>query len=182
MAARTEIPFSIQQTLLARNVPEYRIGIVACCDRPMYMVIRPATRRGAIIATLEFRPYGDVRPFCFVRGAMKRKTLHFGEGFRLAIGNDKSQAAEMVLASGDTEGGPDNRHRGSDQWMLVAEGEGLAIVNGHSYELTAGVVMLIEAGDTHEIRATGDTPLKTLNIYVPPAYLDDNTPLPAGMP
>src|SRR3712207_7744926 len=43
---------------------------------------------------------------------MRRKHLRFGQGFRVAAGNRRSQAAEMVLAPGDSEGGPDNRHRG----------------------------------------------------------------------
>lgn len=113
---------------------------------------------------------------------MHRKLLRFGKGFRLAGGNKRSQAAEMVLAPGDTEGGPDNSHRGSDQWLYVVEGTGAAIVNGHRYALRSGTLILIERGDTHEIRATGTSPLKTLNVYVPPAYRDEETELPAGKP
>ena len=113
-------------------------------------------------------------------GAVKRTILSFEDGFRLLIGNDQSQAAEMVLISGDAEGGPGNRHRGSDQWLYVVEGEGTAIINDHPYELRAGVLILIEAGEAHSIRATGQGLLKTLNIYLPPAYSDDGTALPAG--
>ena len=113
---------------------------------------------------------------------MQHKKLRFGRGFRVALGNERSQAAEMVLEPGDSEGGPDNRHRGSDQWLFVVEGTGAAIVNGHRYALRPGALMLIERGDTHEIRATGRSPLKTLNIYVPPAYRDEETELPAGKP
>lgn len=111
---------------------------------------------------------------------MQRKSLRFAKGFHLAIRNARSQAAEMVLAPGDKEGGPDNTHRGSDQWLFVVEGTGAAIINGHRYALRPGALILIERGDTHEIRATGRSPLKTLNIYVPPAYRDDDTELPAG--
>jgi mannose-6-phosphate isomerase-like protein (cupin superfamily) len=113
---------------------------------------------------------------------MKRKSLHFGKGFHLAIGNEQSQAAEMVLQPGETEGGPDNRHRGSDQWLYVVQGQGTAIINNHPYFLKSGVLVLIEKGDTHEILAAGTEPLKTLNFYVPPAYQDDDTLLPAGKP
>jgi hypothetical protein len=38
----------------------------------------------------------------------------------------------------------------------------------------------IERGDTHEIRSTGDGPLETLNLYVPPAYTPDGDELPRG--
>jgi hypothetical protein len=43
-------------------------------------------------------------------------------------------------------------------------------------------LLLIERGDTHEIRNTGTTPLKTLNFYVPPAYNSEGDELPAGKP
>lgn len=61
---------------------------------------------------------------------MKRKTLRFGKGFRVAIGNRRSQAAEMVIPPGDAEGDPQNRHRGADQWLFVLSGTGSALVNG----------------------------------------------------
>src|ERR1700704_1340464 len=111
---------------------------------------------------------------------MKRKTLRFGFGFRVALGNDRSQAAEMVLAAGESEGGPDNQHRGADQWLYVLAGTGMAIVNGKRYPLKAGTLMLIEAGDTHQIQNTGRGALRTLNLYVPPAYAEDGEELPSG--
>jgi mannose-6-phosphate isomerase-like protein (cupin superfamily) len=111
---------------------------------------------------------------------MKRKHLRFGEGFRVAVGNERSQAAEMVLGPGDSEGGSDNRHRGADQWLYVLSGTGTATVNGKRYPLRAGSLVLIERGDTHEIRNSGRTPLRTLNFYVPPAYASSGDPLPRG--
>ena len=46
--------------------------------------------------------------------------------------------------------------------------------------LKAGTIVLIEAGDRHEIRNTGRTLLKTVSVYVPPAYRDEENELPAG--
>ena len=111
---------------------------------------------------------------------MRRKHLRFGKGFRVAVGNRRSQVAEMTIAPGDCEGGPDNRHRGSDQWLYVLAGTGSATVNGRRFPLRAGSLVLIERGDTHEIRNTGRTPLKTLNVYVPPAYTASGDELPRG--
>ena len=111
---------------------------------------------------------------------MKRKQLRFGKGFRVAFGNRRAQAAEMVIAPGDCEGGPDNNHRGSDQWLFVVSGTGVAIVNGRRNALKAGSVLLVERGEMHEIRNTGRTPLRTLNIYVPPAYTAAGDELPRG--
>src|SRR4051812_13715030 len=101
---------------------------------------------------------------------LKRKQLQFGEGFRVALGNRRSQAAQMVLAPGDSEGGPTNRHSGADQWLYVVSGSGVARIKGKRYALKAGTLLLIEHRDQHEIRNTGRQLLKTLNFYIPPAY------------
>ena len=55
---------------------------------------------------------------------MPTKHLRFGSGFRVALSNERAQAATMVIAPGDSEGGPDNRHRGADQWLYVLSGSG----------------------------------------------------------
>ncbi|MCQ4167294.1 cupin domain-containing protein [Tahibacter harae] len=111
---------------------------------------------------------------------MKHKLCRFGKGFRVAFDLRKAQAAEMVLAPGDSEGGPDNRHRAADQWLFVLAGSGLAIVDGVRQRLKAGSLVVIERGERHEIRNTGRTLLRTLNFYTPPAYRADGEPLPAG--
>jgi mannose-6-phosphate isomerase-like protein (cupin superfamily) len=111
---------------------------------------------------------------------MKRATLRFGREFTVAIGNVRSQCATMTLGPGDTEGGPDNRHRGADQWLFIESGKGVVIVAGRRVPLRAGTMVLIERGETHEIRNTGRTPLKTVSVYVPPAYTKAGNELPRG--
>jgi mannose-6-phosphate isomerase-like protein (cupin superfamily) len=111
---------------------------------------------------------------------MQHKHLQFGQGFRVVLGDSHSQAAQMTLAPGETEGGPDNRHKGADQWLFVVSGTGVAVVEGDRVELRAGTLVLIARGETHEVRNTGDEPLKTLNVYVPPAYTAEGDELPAG--
>jgi hypothetical protein len=61
---------------------------------------------------------------------MKRKVLRFGKGFRVALGNRRCQAAEMVIPPGDAEGGPNNRHRGADQWLFVVAARGNELPRG----------------------------------------------------
>lgn len=111
---------------------------------------------------------------------MQRKRLRFGKGFRVAFGNRRSQAAEMVIPPGDAEGDPANKHRGADQWLFVLSGQATALVNGKRYKLGKGSLMLIEHGDRHEVKNTGRGLLRTLNIYVPPAYRSSGDPLPRG--
>jgi mannose-6-phosphate isomerase-like protein (cupin superfamily) len=118
----------------------------------------------------------------FRRQAMKRRQLKFGKGFRVAIGNERSQAAEMVIPPGAAEGDSKNRHDGADQWLFVVAGTGRATINGKKYPLSAGTLLLIERGDEHEIRNVGRSLLRTLNFYVPPAYGSDEKPLMAAKP
>ena len=113
---------------------------------------------------------------------MKNEQLKFTQGFRVAVGNKTSQGAAMVLCPGATEGGPDNRHHAADQWLYVAAGTGVAVINGHKVVLRTGTLVLIEAGDTHQIRNTGRGLLKTVNVYVPPAYDSEGQELPPGEP
>ena len=107
---------------------------------------------------------------------MKRLAIDPEEGFHVLAGTERSQAATMVIEPGDKEGGPDNRHPG-DQWLYVISGRGHAHVEGHTHELSAGVLLLIAAGERHEIRAEGTTPLRTFNIYSPPQYDEDGEEL-----
>src|SRR6059058_638709 len=113
---------------------------------------------------------------------MKRQQLRLTSNFRVVLGNKHSQAAEMVLPPGKSEGGAGNRHRGADQWLFVVSGVGQAAVKRRKYPLKAGTLLLIERGDEHEIKNTGRETLVTLNFYVPPAYTDDGDELLAGKP
>jgi mannose-6-phosphate isomerase-like protein (cupin superfamily) len=111
---------------------------------------------------------------------MRRASVSYRDGFHVLAGDAHSQAASMVIAPGACEGGPDNRHAGADQWLYVESGTGEAVVNGHTYPLESGALILIQRGDTHEIRNTGRSVLRTLNFYVPPAYTTTGETLPPG--
>lgn len=93
-----------------------------------------------------------------------------GESFHVVGGTDRSQAAAMTLAPGTGTGGPDNRHETSDQWLYVISGSGDATVDGERVELDPGDLLLIAAGEAHEIRAGATDALVTVNVYAPPEY------------
>jgi len=57
----------------------------------------------------------------------------------------------LFFKPGDSTGRDDNRHEKSDQWLYV------------------GSLLLIEAGEEHEIKNSGAQPLVTINVYAPPA-------------
>ncbi len=95
---------------------------------------------------------------------MQRKTLRFGKGFKVVLGNRRSQAAQMVIMPGAAEGSATNRHAGADQWLFVVAGRGTATINRRRYALAPNTLLLIEHGDRHQIRNTGRVPLETLNF------------------
>lgn len=101
---------------------------------------------------------------------MKKIAIAPEKGFKVIAGTSRSQVATMVLAAKESTGGPDNKHETSDQWLYVISGEGRAIVEGKENALSEGTLLLIEAGETHEIINNGDQPMKTLNFYCPPEY------------
>ncbi|MFO7546913.1 MAG: cupin domain-containing protein [Trueperaceae bacterium] len=93
-----------------------------------------------------------------------------GASFRVFGGTARSQAAAMTLAAGQVTGGPHNRHPASDQWLYVVSGSGETTVDGRTMALEAGDLLLIAAGEAHEIRAFDQGALVTLNVYAPPEY------------
>jgi mannose-6-phosphate isomerase-like protein (cupin superfamily) len=102
---------------------------------------------------------------------MKHLEIRSPEGFfEVVAETDRSQAATMVLGPGESTGGSDNRHPKSDQWLYVLSGRGKAVVEGRETELAPGSLLLIEAGERHEVVNTGKQPLETVNFYAPPAY------------
>jgi mannose-6-phosphate isomerase-like protein (cupin superfamily) len=113
---------------------------------------------------------------------MKHKQLKLASDFSVVLGNKHSQAAEMILPPGESEGGPGNSHRGADQWLYVVSGSGQATVNRRKIPLKAGTLLLIERGDEHKIENTGWRKLVTMNFYVPPAYTAGGDELPKAKP
>lgn len=102
---------------------------------------------------------------------MKRIDTGEPTGFFEIVGEtERSQAATMTLAPGQSTGGPTNAHAASDQWLYVVSGRGRATIEGDVHELRAGTLVLVEPGETHEITNTGDDPLETVNVYAPPEY------------
>ena len=91
--------------------------------------------------------------------------------FRIVSGTARSQVGILILAPGEKTGGLHaSDHPQSDQVVYVLSGRGQATVRDQTAPLTPGDVLTIEAGDPHELRCTGEEPLRTLNVYAPAAY------------
>ena len=65
----------------------------------------------------------------------------------------------------------------------MLSGSGQAIIGKrrdslHRVKLAENSILVIERGELHQITNTGRRPLRTLNIYVPPAYDANAEPRP----
>lgn len=101
---------------------------------------------------------------------MKKIKINPSGYFNVIETTKRSQLAEMVLTPGQSTGGPNNKHPNSDQWLYIVSGIGKAIVNGENVDLKTGEMLLLEAGETHEITNTGNKDLKTFSVYAPAEF------------
>ncbi len=80
----------------------------------------------------------------------------------------------MVLNPGQTSGEFGSDHPQADQILIVIDGAVEAKVGENTISLGVGDSILIEAGESHQIVGAGSRPAKTLNVYGPPAYPEDD--------
>jgi mannose-6-phosphate isomerase-like protein (cupin superfamily) len=95
--------------------------------------------------------------------------------FDILFSTRGAQAATMTLKRGATSDDElSNEHPRCEQWLYVISGSGTATIattiRKRTVRLKTGSLLTIEKGERHQIRNTGTRPLRTLNIYVPPAY------------
>lgn len=101
---------------------------------------------------------------------MKRFSIAQGysSGFDTLASTESSQGATLVVQPQTKTGGPNFRHSASDHWVYVIAGAGRAVIAGRDVHLDAGTILLIEAGETHEIYCIGDEPLVLFTVFSPP--------------
>ncbi|HEX5105971.1 MAG TPA: cupin domain-containing protein [Pirellulaceae bacterium] len=110
-------------------------------------------------------------------------TLHRGR-FQPLAATRRAQVAKMELRPGESSDEEvSNEHPRSEQWLYVVRGTGSATViprhgRRRRIPLKAGSLLVIEAGERHQIRNTGRKLLSTVNFYVPPAYSKGGNVLP----
>jgi mannose-6-phosphate isomerase-like protein (cupin superfamily) len=103
--------------------------------------------------------------------------------FKILATTANLQAALMTLRPGGaSDDQPSNEHPRSEQWLYVISGSGEAKIGKKSgrlrrVALKTGALLVIEAGELHQIKNTGRRAMKTLNFYVPPAYDEEGEPL-----
>jgi mannose-6-phosphate isomerase-like protein (cupin superfamily) len=92
------------------------------------------------------------------------------EWFEVLQTTKRSQTAVMTLGPGKSSGDEPEAHAGSDQVLLLIDGQLAAEIGGKRSHLEAGDVVIIPPGVKHRFRNTGEKPAVTFSVYSPPEY------------
>jgi len=101
----------------------------------------------------------------------KRANIHrVKEWFEVLQTTKRSQTAVMKLGPGQSSGETAEAHQGSDQVLLLLEGELSAEIGGRRSRLKVGDAVVIPPGTKHKFTNSGKIPAVTFNVYSPPEY------------
>ena len=90
-----------------------------------------------------------------------RRVLYTGKHLQLVL---------MTLQPGEEIGS--EVHDGIDQFFRFEEGEGVVDIDGVENRVEDGSGVIVPSGARHNVRNTGDRPLKLYSIYGPPEHRD----------
>jgi len=116
---------------------------------------------------MDVRARDEAVPFTTADGSTIRSLLD------VSVAPVRNQSlAEATLDPGDATAR--HYHARSEELYYLLDGEAEMEVEGQTRTVRAGDAILIPAGSWHQIRATGETPLRFLCCCAPP-YSDDDT-------
>lgn len=88
-----------------------------------------------------------------------RRVLFTGKHMQLVL---------MTLEPGEELG--EEIHEHTDQFFRCEQGKGEIIIDGETTKIEDDVAALVPSGSKHNLRNTGDEPLKFYTLYAPPHH------------
>jgi len=80
----------------------------------------------------------------------------------------------VFLYVGKPGSGPGPHRHPYDEVQFIREGEGVWTVNGNTFEGHAGDIFVINAGEIHSFKATGESLLVQLDVHLSPRFIQEN--------
>ena len=90
-----------------------------------------------------------------------RRVLYTGHNLQLVL---------MTLKPGEEIG--EEVHEDRDQFFRFEEGHGVVLIDGVENRVEEDFGVIVPAGAGHNVKNTGDEPLRLYTIYGPPEHLD----------
>jgi len=99
------------------------------------------------------------------------KIARENEDFRRVLyTGPKSQLVVMRIPPGGEVG--EETHRFTEQTLFFLSGTGAGLLDGETFPIGPGDVVVVTAGTRHNFRNTGVEDLKLYTVYAPPNHLD----------
>ena len=110
---------------------------------------------------------GMVNGYC---DNIEKRTLENEDFRRVLYTGHHLQLVAMTLQPGDEIG--EEVHDDRDQFFRIEEGEGAIDIDGVANAVQDDFAVIVPAGASHNVRNTGNAPLRLYTIYAPPEHLD----------
>ena len=101
---------------------------------------------------------------------IEQQTISNPDFRRVLYTGKKLQLVLMTLQPGDEIGS--EVHDDRDQFFRFEEGSGKVDIDDNIYDVVDGSGVIVPAGARHNVRNTGDAPLKLYTLYGPPEHKD----------
>ena len=101
---------------------------------------------------------------------IEKRTIENEDFRRVLYTGHHLQLVAMTLQPGDEIG--EEVHEDRDQFFRIEEGFGEVVIDGRVTGIEADTGIVVPAGARHNIRNTGDKPLKLYTLYAPPHHED----------
>ena len=101
---------------------------------------------------------------------IERATLDNGDFRRVLYTGHNLQLVVMSIAPGEEIGA--EVHVDRDQFFRIESGEGVISIDGVDHAVSDDDGVIVPQGARHNVKATGDKPLKLYTIYSPPEHID----------
>jgi mannose-6-phosphate isomerase-like protein (cupin superfamily) len=101
---------------------------------------------------------------------IEEMTEHNSDFRRVLYTGRQLQLVLMSIEPGDEIG--EEVHPDRDQFFRVEKGKGEVWIDGHRTKIESDFAIVVPAGARHNIKNTGEKPLKLYTLYGPPEHVD----------
>ena len=99
---------------------------------------------------------------------IEKRTEENGDFRRVLYTGKEMQLVLMALKPGEEIGS--EVHEDRDQFFRVEAGRGEVVIDGNTTPVRADMAIIVPAGARHNVRNTGEAPLKLYTLYAPPEH------------
>jgi mannose-6-phosphate isomerase-like protein (cupin superfamily) len=103
-------------------------------------------------------------------GNIENQTEENGDFRRVIYTGHNMQLVLMALRPGEDIG--EEIHTDRDQFFRVEKGKGEVWIDGRRSKIESDTAIVVPAGAKHNVKNTGDKPLKLYTLYAPPEHAD----------